>query len=140
MSSDAGEGTPEPGGAVRALVAGHGDFGAGMVSAVEAVTGRGELLRPVSVQGLCAQDIEARLLDLARTLGVQVVFTDLPAGSCTIAVRRMLRAHPEIVLVTGANLATLVDFVLHAGEPALQAAHHAVERGRGSIALVGGGA
>ena len=43
-----------------------------------------------------------------------MIFTDLPAGSCTMAARRLLRERPAVVLVTGANLATLLDFVFHA--------------------------
>ena len=124
--------------AVRALVAGHGDFAAGMVSAVDTITGRGGDLEPVSVAGLCAEDIEQRLLTRAEVLGARVIFTDLPAGSCTIAVRRLLRSHPELVLVTGANLATLVDFVLSGELPPAEAAQHAADRGRGSISVVGG--
>ena len=43
---------------VRAIVAGHGDFAAGLISAVEQITGRGGMLIPVTVLGLCLDDIE----------------------------------------------------------------------------------
>jgi PTS system N-acetylgalactosamine-specific IIA component len=111
-----------------------------MVSAVDTITGRGAYLEPVSVAGLCADDIEQRLLTRAAELGVRVIFTDLPAGSCTVAVRRLLRSHPQLVLVTGANLATLVDFVFHGDLSPTEAAQRAAERGRGSISVVGGAA
>jgi len=42
----------------RAIVAGHGDFAQGLVSAVDVITGRGAQLIPVAVPGLCAEDIE----------------------------------------------------------------------------------
>ncbi|HET9798035.1 MAG TPA: hypothetical protein VFP90_08600, partial [Gemmatimonadaceae bacterium] len=76
--------------AVRALVAGHGEFAAGLISAVEAVTGRGATLEAIRVQGLCGEDIEQRLRDRLQATGAEVVFTDLQAGSCTMAARRLL--------------------------------------------------
>jgi len=42
---------------VRAIVAGHGDFASGLISAVEQITGRGGMLIPVTVLGLCLDDI-----------------------------------------------------------------------------------
>ena len=40
-----------------------------------------------------------------------MIFTDLQAGSCTMASRRILRGMDDAVLVAGANLPTLLDFV-----------------------------
>jgi len=45
----------------RAIVAGHGDFAAGLISAVQQITGRGDQLVPVAVQKLSVTDIEALL-------------------------------------------------------------------------------
>ena len=50
----------------RALVAGHGDFAAGLISAVEQITGRGDMLEPIQVKGLCGEDIQQLLRDTAR--------------------------------------------------------------------------
>ncbi|MDF1503342.1 hypothetical protein [Roseisolibacter sp. H3M3-2] len=123
-----------------AVVAGHGDFAAGIVSAIDQITGRGELLLPMSNRGLGAADIEAMLRDALAAAPVRVIFTDLPAGSCTIAARRVLRERPDLRLVMGANLPAVIDFVL-AGEAAgddAQAVAHAVERGRLALQEVGG--
>jgi len=43
---------------LRAIVAGHGDFAQGLVTAVEQIAGRGGQLVPVAIQGLCLEDIE----------------------------------------------------------------------------------
>ncbi len=51
------------------------------------------------------------LRDAVAMAGAQVIFTDLPAGSWTIAARRVQRERPEVVVVTGANLPALLDFV-----------------------------
>ena len=49
---------------------------------------------------------------------VRVIFTDLQAGSCTMASRRILRGMDDAVLIAGANLPTLLDFVFAEGRTA----------------------
>lgn len=130
---DSGEMNPPPPPAPRAIVAGHGSFPQGIVSAVEQITGFGSVFIPLSNSDLSGEDIESRLRARAESFGITVFFTDLPAGSATIAVRRMMRDNPELILVTGANLATLLEFVFRGDESAEDAARHAVDRGRASL-------
>lgn len=124
----------------RAIVAGHGDFAAGLVSAVQQITGRGDQLIPVAVKQLSIEAIEQLLRDRMLEANVRVIFTDLQAGSCTMASRRILRGMNDAVLIAGANLPTLLDFVFAEGRPAPEAARHAAERGRAAIAVHGAGA
>ena len=121
---------------VRAIVAGHGDFGAGLVSAVAQITGRGELFVALSNRDMSAQDVERAMRDLSLP-GVAVIFTDLPAGSCTMAARRLMRDRPDLLLVTGTNLATLLDFVFSDGVPVGDAVRHAVEKGKAALVVTG---
>ena len=123
---------------VRALVAGHADFAAGLISAVEAVTGRGEMLEPIQVKGLCGEDIQQLLKDRLHSTGALVIFTDLQAGSCTMAARRLLRDEPHVVLVSGTNLPMLLDFVMSSATNTHDAARTAVDRARNAIAAYGG--
>jgi len=123
---------------VRALVAGHADFAAGLISAVEAVTGRGEMLEPIQVKGLCGEDIQQLLQERLRATGALVIFTDLQAGSCTMAARRLLREEPHVVLVSGTNLPMLLDFVMSSATNTHDAARTAVDRARSAIAAYGG--
>jgi PTS system N-acetylgalactosamine-specific IIA component len=124
----------------RAIVAGHGDFASGLVSAVEQITGRGEQLIGISVAKLCVEDIENLLRQKMIDSNVRVIFTDLQAGSCTMAARRILRGMDDAVLVAGANLPMLLDFVFAEGRSAPEAARHAAERGRVAISAHGAGA
>lgn len=124
----------------RALVAGHGDFAIGLVSAVQQITGRGDQLIPISVAKLCVEDIENLLRQRMLDFNVRVIFTDLQAGSCTMAARRILRGMEDAVLVAGANLPMLLDFVFAEGRSAPEAARHAAERGRVAICAYGAGA
>jgi len=121
----------------RAIVAGHGDFASGLVSAVDVITGRGNQLIPVAVPGLCAEDIEKLIRERMTESGVKVIFTDLQAGSCTMAARRILRGAGDAVLIAGVNLPTLLDFVFADQMPDVDAARHAAERGRGAISVIG---
>ena len=121
----------------RAIVAGHGDFASGLVSAVDVITGRGAQLVPVAVPGLCAEDIEKLIRERMEESGVKVIFTDLQAGSCTMAARRILRGVDDVVLIAGVNLPTLLDFVFAEQMDAIDAARHSAERGRAAITVVG---
>ncbi|HEU4564588.1 MAG TPA: hypothetical protein VFS05_08065 [Gemmatimonadaceae bacterium] len=120
-----------------ALVAGHGEFAAGLVSAAVAITGNAESFVIMSNRDLSADDIEQRMRQLVTERGIRVIFTDLPAGSCTIAARRILREHADVTLVTGANLAALLHFVSHGAGTAHEAALGAAERARGAVLVVG---
>lgn len=115
---------------VRAVVAGHGTFAAGIISAVDQITGLGAQFVGVSNTGLAPNAIEERVREALAATGATVVFTDLPAGSCTMAVRRMAKLAPGITLVTGVTLPTLLAFALGA-DPA-----EAVARGKESLILL----
>lgn len=119
------------------MIAGHGDFAAGMISAVEAISGRGGAFRAVTNRDLGAAGLEERLRETVDTTAARVVFTDLPAGSCTVAARRVARDIPGLVVVTGANLTLLLSWVL-ADDGGGAACARAVERGRGAMAVLTG--
>lgn len=121
----------------RALVAGHGEFAAGLVSAVAQITGRGEVFLALTNREQSAQDVERNMRGMLERTDVSVIFTDLPAGSCTMAARRLQRERPELILITGTNLASLLDFVFAEALTPREAAQHAVEKGRAAIALFG---
>jgi N-acetylgalactosamine PTS system EIIA component len=123
---------------VRAIVAGHGDFSAGLVSAIQQITGRGGAFRAVSANNLSASDLEALIERAIDETGAKVVFTDLQAGSCTMAARRLSRSRPDVLLIAGANLPMLLDFVFADHLPAVEAAKHALERGRAAMTEIRG--
>jgi PTS system N-acetylgalactosamine-specific IIA component len=131
---------PSDDGRTRAIVAGHGDFASGLVSAVQQITGRGDQLIPIAVHTLGIEAIETLLRNRMLEANIRVIFTDLQAGSCTMASRRILRGMDDAVLIAGANLPTLLDFVFAEGRSAPEAARHAAERGRAAICVHGAGA
>jgi len=58
---------------------------------------------------------------------------DMPAGSCLIAVLARLRERTNVKVVTGVNLAMLVDFVFHLSQTPDAAATRAVAAGERAI-------
>ena len=122
----------------RAIVIGHGDFAAGMQTAVDRITGHGATLLALSVQDRSLPQIEAWLRENLAATGAMVVFTDLQAGSATMAARKALRDLPDVSLVVGTNLPMLLDFVLSTAASPAEAAKHAAERGRTAIVVHGG--
>ena len=123
---------------VRALVAGHGTFAEGMLSAVEQITGRSDLFVGVTNRDLSAQGVEELMRERIASSGAMVIFTDLPAGSCTMAARRIQREQSAIAVVTGVNLATLLDYAFHADNGDVSAVEHAADKGRASLVVTGG--
>ena len=119
----------------RAMVIGHKDFAAGMVSAVEAITGRDDLFRTASNYGLDTRGMEAVVRE-AIAEGVAIIFSDLPAGSTTMAARRAQRDFPEITVVTGVSLPVLLDYAF-ASDP-VHAVDAAVEKGRAAMMVARG--
>jgi PTS system N-acetylgalactosamine-specific IIA component len=126
-----------PGAAVvrRAVVAGHGEFAAGMISAVQQITGKGDAFRAVSNRDLSAVALEELMRATVDAHAVRAIFTDLPAGSCTIAARRVARDLPGVIVVTGANLSVLLSWALGSDDGAA-GCERALERGRGAMAVV----
>ena len=121
----------------RAIIAGHGDFAEGLVSAVDAITGRGSAFRAISARNMSGADLEDTLRRTIEETGASVVFTDLQAGSCTMAARRVLRDRDDVLFVCGANLPMLLDFCLAEDMSPVDAARHAIERGKAAIQSVG---
>ena len=121
----------------RAIVVGHGEFAGGLVSAVGQICGMADKLIVLSMMGMTPEDIETTIRDELTRTGARVIFTDLPAGSATIAARRIVKDDPGMVLVSGVNLATLLDFVFNTSVPPTEAARAAAERGKASLIVVG---
>lgn len=124
---------------LRAIIAAHGELAAGLVSAVDRITGRGSALGILSNVGLGAEQMEAMMRERIERDGVRAIFTDLPSGSWTMAARRAMRGNDQVVLVTGVNLAALLEFVMRDDLDAASGARSCVDRARAAIGVVTGG-
>lgn len=98
---------------MRGVVVAHGDMARGMVSAVESIAGAADgVLTPISNQGIGPDGLRDAILEVVGD-GPAVVFTDLGAGSCTLAARISCRNRARVGVVTGVNLPMLLEFVFH---------------------------
>jgi mannose/fructose-specific phosphotransferase system component IIA len=120
-------------GELRGVVVGHGGVGAALVAAAEEITGIHGVLAAVSNAGADRDGLEERVVDAVGDRAA-IVFVDMPSGSCMIAAMRRLALRPDIKVVTGVNLAMLLDFLFHRDEPVAEVARRAAESGAKSIA------
>jgi len=124
---------------IRAVVAAHGELALGLVSAVDRITGRGAVLEALTNSGIGADQMEAVVRERIERDGIRAIFTDLPSGSWTMATRRAMRGNDEVVLVTGVNLAALLEFVMRDDVDPAAGARACVDRARAAIGAIGGG-
>lgn len=112
----------------------HASLAGALVQAAEQISGISGALVPVSNTGCDRDTLEERVLAALRGRPA-VVFVDLASGSCSFAVLKRLRGEPSVKVVTGVNLAMLVDFVFHRTLSPDEAATRAMAAGEKSIRI-----
>lgn len=117
---------------LQGIVVAHGSLSSALIDAAEQITGTRGSLTPVSNTGCDRGALETRV-DEAIGGRRAVVFVDLAAGSCLVAVLHNLRENPDVRVVTGVNLAMLVDFLFHLGLSPEEAAARAETSGLRAI-------
>lgn len=117
---------------LRGVIVCHGGLARALMDATAQISGVSDALTPVSNSGCDRGDLEARVAAAVGT-GPTVVFVDMASGSCLFAVLRRLRERPNVRVVTGVNLAMLLDFVFHRDLSPDEAAARAVEIGEKAI-------
>ena len=98
--------------ALRGVVVGHGTLAAALVDAVQRIAGTDTGLEAISNTGCDRGMLEERILAAVGD-GPALVFIDMPSGSCLFAAMRRLEGMPHTRVVTGVNLAMLLEFVFH---------------------------
>ena len=98
---------------IKGVVVGHGRPGGGADR-----RGRADQRRrtaawsPISNTDCDRGTLEERII-AAATPGPALVFIDMPSGSCHFAAMRRIQSMPDVRVVTGVNLAMLLEFVFH---------------------------
>ena len=126
---------------LRGVIVSHAAVAQALVAAVTAITGIEGVLTPVSNEGCGTEALGERLRQAVGT-GPAVLFVDLPGGSCFSSSVRYAKqggggAGSEIAVVTGVNLAMLLDFVFHRDTSPADAARRAVDAGGKAIRVTG---
>lgn len=127
---------------IHGVVVTHGRVAAELVSVVESILGPGQGLTPLSNHGLGAPDLTAAVRAacteaVAADARGLLLFVDDMAGSCAVACRIAASAAPGAKVLSGVNLAMLLDFCtwrdsLQTGE----LARRLVEKGREAIGIL----
>ena len=117
---------------LRGVIVSHAAIAQALVSAVTVITGVNDALVPISNEG-CDNDALGERLRQAVADRPAVLFVDLPGGSCLTNSIRYAKKHADIAVVTGVNLAMLLDFVFNREISPAEAARRAVEAGAKAI-------
>jgi len=121
---------------LRGVVVSHAALAEALVAAVRTISGVDGVLEAVSNEGCDPEALAARI-DKALGNGPAVLFVDLPGGSCLTSALRMSRGRPTVAIVTGVNLAMLLDFVFHRDLSPIEAARRAAQAGGNAIRTPG---
>lgn len=117
---------------IAGVVVGHGGLAAALIDAVVRIAGRDAALVAVSNTDCDRNALDARISE-ATGSGPAVVFVDMPSGSCLFAAMRRLRELPDVRVVTGVNLAMLLEFVFNADDELDDVVRKVVAAGTGAI-------
>ena len=117
---------------IRGVVVGHGDLARALVDALQRIAGGDQQLVAVSNTDCDRGQLEERIVSAIGD-GPAVVFIDMPTGSCMFAAMRKLHGRPDVGIVTGANLAMLLEFAFHPDDDIAAAMERAAEAGRRAI-------
>ena len=120
---------------LRGVVVSHAALAQALVAAVTAITGVEGALVAVSNEGCDYPGLARRLKQAVggEGAGPAVLFIDLPGGSCLTGAAKYARGRPDLAVVTGVNLAMLLDFVFHRDESPADAARRAADTGGKAI-------
>ena len=117
---------------LRGVIVSHAGVAEALIAAVQSITGISDALVPVSNEG-CDRDALDRMLTEAVAQQPGVLFVDLPGGSCLTGAVSYAHGRTELAVVTGVNLAMLLDFVFHRDLTPLAAAQRAATAGNRAI-------
>ena len=117
---------------IKGIVVGHGNLAAALIGAAEQISGPDSGLTAISNTDCDRGLLEERIMN-AVTPGPALVFIDMPSGSCHFAAMRRIQSLPDVRVVTGVNLAMLLEFVFHREGDVDEIATHIAEVGARAV-------
>jgi mannose/fructose-specific phosphotransferase system component IIA len=118
--------------ALTGVIVGHAQLAQALVGAVEQIAGSDSGLRAVSNTDCSRGALEERIIDAVGS-GPAIVFIDMPSGSCLFAAMRRMQDMPGVRVVTGVNLAMLLEFVFHRDGTVDEVAAHVADVGARAV-------
>ena len=126
---------------VPALLVMHADLSAALLRAAEQVVGPIEGVETLSNVGRSRDDLERAIAERVERWPVGgLVLTDFWGGSCHLCGASAARGRGEVVVVTGLNLPTLIDYLHNRDKyDVVELAERLQKKGQESIRLQRGG-
>ena len=120
---------------VPALIVMHADLAEALIRAAAAVYGPVEDVQVLSNQGLSREQLEHEIERIVTAWPAGgLVLTDFWGGSCHVCGAAAARGHGEVVVLTGLNLPTLIDYLHNRdGATTLELAERLLAKGQASI-------
>lgn len=118
---------------LKGVVVGHGTLAAALIDAVQRIAGADTGLVAISNTDCDRGTLEEKII-AAVAEGPALVFIDMPSGSCLFAALRRLEGKAGVRVVTGVNLAMLLEFVFHRDGDVDEVAAHVVQVGARAVA------
>lgn len=98
---------------IKGIIIGHGGLAQALLDAAEKIIGPQDEVETLSNAGLSGGALCDRIVRLCKkSRKDQIVFVDLPGGSCTISCMRVLRKRKNVHILCGMNLPMLLEFFL----------------------------
>jgi len=119
---------------LRGVIVSHAALAQALVSAVRAIAGVDGALVPISNDGCDSGALSERIREAVGP-GPAVLFVDLPGGSGLTSAVRLAKGTADVAVVTGVNLAMLLDFVFHRDVTPAEAARRAADAGGKAIRI-----
>lgn len=101
------------------ILVGHGNFGTGMLSSLELLSGTPEYCKAIDfLSGMTQEDLEEQVLALVHAEGwtKTVLLTDIVGGTPFKAAVKLSLEDPEIRVIAGINLPVLLQLAVDADQ------------------------
>jgi len=118
---------------VLGVVVAHGDLAASIVEVVDSIAGIHGALVPVSNSGCSPARLKQRIEEAVGNAEEVIVFVDLASGSCGVASRAVSQLRGRTTVLSGFNLATLLDFVFHRDMDLESLSRRLVDKGQAAL-------
>jgi PTS system N-acetylgalactosamine-specific IIA component/PTS system mannose-specific IIA component len=125
---------------IKGIIIGHGGLAQALLDAAEKIIGPQDEVETLSNAGLSGDALCGRIVRLCKkSKKDQIVFVDLPGGSCTISCMKVLRKKKNVHILCGMNLPMLLEFFLLRHKfPARELVEILIKKATNNIFQVGG--
>lgn len=98
---------------IRGIIIGHGEFARAVFDTAEKIVGKQKLVEVISNAELSCEMLCEKIKEVIHKYeGEQLIFVDLPGGSCTISCLSLMKTNRHLKIISGVNLPMLIEFFI----------------------------